>query len=336
MREARHEIMTRMWGALFISGGVIVLIVLLLAGMIAFGGGDAPPPLASISRPFHDVDFRDLPAIDTTPARRGTPIAFRVYRGTSGEPGREGVVIAIHGSSATSTSLHPLAKAISAAGWTVYVPDIRGHGATGRRGDIDDAGQLDDDLADLVALIRTRHKTARLVLLGFSSGGGFALHAAATPLGREFERVILISPMLGYRAPTARPGAEAWAKAFLPRIVALSILGRLGIHRFDNLPTLAFAIEPENAKILTSTYSFRLMTAFGTNDYAADLRKASAPVSVIVGGADELFFAERYTETVKAVRPDASVAIVPGVGHITMTLDARALAAIVATLREAD
>ncbi len=324
-----------MLGALLISGSIIVLIIALLAGMIAFGGGDAPPPLSSIGSPFRAVDFSDLPATDAAPARRGTPIAFRVYRQTSAEPGREGVVIAIHGSSATGTSLHPLAKAISAAGWTVYVPDIRGHGATGRRGDIDYAGQLNDDLADLVALVRARHKTAHLVLLGFSSGGGFALHAAATALGREFERVILISPMLGYRAPTARPGADAWAKAFVPRIVALTILGRLGIHRFDDLPTLAFAVEPENAKILTSTYSFRLMMAFGTADYAADLRKASAPVSVLVGGADELFFAERYSATVKAIRPDASVAIVPGLGHIAMTIDARALAAIVATIREA-
>ncbi len=269
--------MPRMLSALLIGGGGVILIVALLAGMIAFGGGDAPLPLASISRPFQKVDFRDLPALETTPARRGTPIAFRIYRAAASESGSERVVVAIHGSSATGTSLHPLAKAISAAGWTVYVPDIRGHGATGRRGDIDYAGQLDDDLAVLVALIRARHRMARLVLVGFSSGGGFALHAAATPLGREFERVVLIAPMLGPRAPTARPGAGAWAKVFLPRIVALTILGRLGIHRFDHLPTLAFAVEPENAKMLTAKYSFRLMTAFGTADYASDLRGASAP-----------------------------------------------------------
>jgi alpha-beta hydrolase superfamily lysophospholipase len=38
---------------------------------------------------------------------------------------------------------------VRAAGITTYVPDIRGHGGSGRRGDIDYIGQLDDDLADL-------------------------------------------------------------------------------------------------------------------------------------------------------------------------------------------
>jgi alpha-beta hydrolase superfamily lysophospholipase len=321
-----------MLGVLFVAGGIVVLAVALLAGMIAFGGGDAPPPLSSISSPFRDVDFRDLPAVETAPARRGTPIAFRVYHARTAGAGPDRVVVAIHGSSATGTSLHPLAKAISAAGWNVYVPDIRGHGATGRRGDIEYAGQLDDDLADLVALIRARHNGARLVLLGFSSGGGFALHAAATPLGRQFERVVLLAPMLGPRAPTARPGPNAWAKAFLPRIVALAILDRFGIHRFDHLPTLAFAIDPENAGMLTGSYSFRLMMGFGTTGYAADLRNAPAPIAVLVGGADELFIAERYGETGSAARPDASITIVPGLGHIEMTTDPRAVPAILAAI----
>ena len=85
-------------------------------------------------------------------------------------------VIAIHGSSSQSASIHPLGKALSAAGIPVYAPDIRGHGATGIRGDIDYAGELDDDIADFVAAVRAQHPNAKLVLMGFSSGGGYALH----------------------------------------------------------------------------------------------------------------------------------------------------------------
>ena len=39
---------------------------------------------------------------------------------------------------------------MSAEGIPVYAPDIRGHGQTGVRGDIDYAGQLDDDMADFI------------------------------------------------------------------------------------------------------------------------------------------------------------------------------------------
>jgi len=216
---------------------------------------------------------------------------------------------------------------------TVYAPDIRGHGDSGRRGDIDDASQLDDDLADLVAAVKAKQPNARLTLLGFSSGGGFALRIGATPLGAAFERVVLISPMLGPRAPTTRPDAGGWVKPFIPRIIGLLLLNRLGIHGFDYLPALAFAIAPENAARLTGAYSFRLMRAFGTNDYEADLRNARAPLALLAGSRDEAFVAELYAPTVHAARAEVPVTIVPDLGHIGMTTDPRAAPAIVAAIR---
>jgi len=69
----------------------------------------------------------------------------------------------------SSTSLHPLGKAIASSGISVYAPDIRGHGKTGRKGDIDYAQQLDDDLEDLVT--KTMQPSSRLVLAGFPGGG---------------------------------------------------------------------------------------------------------------------------------------------------------------------
>lgn len=50
----------------------------------------------------------------------------------------------------------PARKALCSEGFVVYAPDIRGHGNTGQRGDIDYSGQLDDDFADLVAAVYTR------------------------------------------------------------------------------------------------------------------------------------------------------------------------------------
>jgi alpha-beta hydrolase superfamily lysophospholipase len=315
--------------------GVVMLAALaILAAMIGFGTAVPPPALASISDPFRKVDFSDLPPLQEAPARKGTAIAFRTYLTETAAPGPDRVAIAIHGSSATSASLHPLAKALRAEGVGVYAPDIRGHGKTGHRGDIDYAGQLDDDLADLVGVVRARHPGARIVLLGFSSGGGFALHAAAA-LGEAFDRTVLLSPMLGRRSPTVPGSVYAWARPFVPRIIGLSILDRLGVHAFEHLPVLAFAIPPGNPAGLTGAYSFRLTRAFATRDYAADLRRAPRPVAVIVGEKDQLFTAALFEPTVHAVRPDVPVTVIPDLNHIEITTGPRAVPAILAAVRGA-
>jgi pimeloyl-ACP methyl ester carboxylesterase len=309
----------------------LLVVIAVLGGMIAFGTGKAPPPMASISNPFNQVDYSDLPRVTWIKARDGVSLATRVWTtGLAADVSR--VVIAIHGSSAMGASMHTLAKALYDAKTTVYAPDIRGHGDSSRRSDIDYATQLDDDLADLVAEIHAAYPKATLTLLGFSSGGGYALHAAALPLGKQFERTVLISPMLGARAPTVRSGLKEWVTPFIPRIIGLVILGKFGIHAFDNLTTLTFGIAPENAERLTGAYSFRLMQGFGTLDYAADLRNARCPITVLVGGADELFMADRFEPTIHAVRPDAPVTIVPDLGHIPMILDPRSLSAIGAAI----
>src|SRR5262249_18403134 len=212
-------------------GGVIATTAAILAGMITFGTASPPPTLASMTDPFEGVDYGDLPPLEIASVRRGSPIAFRRWQPAGNA---DLVVILIHGSAMSSTYLHPLGKAICSRGIPVYAPDIRGHGKTGRKGDIDYAGQLDDDLEDFVSMVKAREPNAQLVLAGFSAGGSFALHAAALPIGRSIARLVLISPQLGLRAPTAK--SRAWAKPFIPRITALLILDRIGLHAFDYLP----------------------------------------------------------------------------------------------------
>jgi alpha-beta hydrolase superfamily lysophospholipase len=317
---------------LTVIAATVGLVTATLAGLIGFGTANPPAPLASVSAPFAKVDFSDLPAPETIPARSGGAIAFRQWTVQSTNA-PERFVISIHGSSASSASLHPLGKALAAQGLPVYAPDIRGHGATGKRGDIDYASQLDSDLEDFIQAIKARHPGKPLVLTGFSAGGGFALHVAGSRLGKEFERVVLMSPYLGPFAPTVRTGGDKWAAPFIPRIIGLLALNRLGIHAFDDLPVLAFAINPDRASVLTATYSFRLMRAFGTGDYVADFKNAAVPMLVLVGEKDELFDAGRFAPAVHAIRPDVPVTVVPDVNHIEMTTDPRAIPAIAAALR---
>lgn len=321
-----------MW--LVVLGAIVLIPVTVVTAMIAFGTSAAPQPMPSISAPFRSEDFSDVPTPIRIIARDGTPLSAHVYDATPvpGEPER--VAITIHGATAMGASMHKLAKALREAGVTVYAPDIRGHGHSGRRGDINYATQLDDDLADLVAAVRTKHPTAALILVGLSAGGGYALHAAATPLGATFDRAILLSPMLGPRAPTARGRlGNAWARPYLPRIIGLSILDRFGIHAFDKLPAIAFGVAPKDAARLTGIYSFRLLGAFGTRDYAADFRNAKCPIAVLVGAADEVFIAERFAPTVHAERAEIPVTVLPGIGHIAMITDTRGFSAILAAVK---
>jgi alpha-beta hydrolase superfamily lysophospholipase len=312
---------------------LVAAIVAALAGMLAFGTGEQPVLLASLGAPFRRVDFSDLPQPQKLQTSHGSPIAFRVWP-TNPAPNADLVVIAIHGSSSLSASLHALGKALSADGIPVYAPDVRGHGDTGTRGDIDYTGELDDDMADFVAAVRAKQPNAKLVLIGFSSGGGYALHVAATPLGKMFVRTVMLSPMLGPFAPTYNQD-QKYARPFIPRILALLILNGAGIHAFDHLTTLLLAIDPARGDILVGHYSWLLMRGFGTHDYTADVRNAQTPLAVVVGEKDELFYADKFAPTLDAVKPGIPVTIVPGLSHTALTTDPSAVPAITAAVRGA-
>ena len=183
--------------------------------------------------------------------------------------------IVIHGSSGSSGgAIHALSGALAARGVETLAVDIRGHGTSGTRGDIGYLGQLEDDLADLVALFADP-PSAPLTLVGHSSGGGFALRVAGSPIQNLFARTVLLAPYLGYDAPTTRPNSGGWANADIPRIVGLLAFG-LGISCCEDLPVLAFAVPPNSAKNLVATYSDRLMRNFARQrDFRRDLAAAN-------------------------------------------------------------
>jgi len=310
--------------ALILAVLVLVVVVGGLAGRLAFGTRPPPQPLASISEPFKHIDFRDLPAVATYPARDGAALAYRVYDGSP-----DVVVVLIHGSAGSGSSMHALAKALRADGATIYAPDMRGHGASGPRGDVAYLGQLDDDLDDFMQLVRSRHPHATITLAGFSAGGGFTLRIAGGSHGTLFDRYLLISPALCPNAPTCRPGGDAWVSIFMPRIIALRILRLLGVHWFEGLPVVAFAVQPGMENRLTATYSARLAMSFRSHeDFLGDLRRASKPMAILVGGADELFYADQFGPLVHSVRPDIPVQVLAGLGHIDMITAPAALDAV--------
>ena len=104
---------------------VVCLPLVAIALALAFGGPVRPTAMSSINDPFKSVDFSDLPPVATFQADDGKALAYRVYH-PSAVP--LGSVTLIHGSSASSNSMHPMAKALAAAGYKVFALDVRGHG----------------------------------------------------------------------------------------------------------------------------------------------------------------------------------------------------------------
>jgi non-heme chloroperoxidase len=303
--------------------GIIVIILGGVAAAIKYSSPASPPTLELISAPFRVIDYSKLPPLSHYTARDGAKLAYRSY--IASQPKK--TVVLIHGSSAGSTSMHALAEYLQGQSITVYVPDMRGHGESGNKGDIAYIGQLEDDLEDFVNDVLKDKKN--ITLVGFSAGGGFALRVAGSDRQNLFERYLLLAPFIRYDAPTTKPDNNRWAEASVPRIIGISVLGPLGEKWFGHLPVLAFAIDPKSAQYQTATYSYRLWSNFGPHyNYKGDMKKAQKPIAVLVGKDDELFYPQKYLPIFAASQPHAEITIVPDIGHITLISDKAGLRAI--------
>jgi alpha-beta hydrolase superfamily lysophospholipase len=320
--------------ATIVSGGFKILLLglafiglaaLVLAGMIATPIR-RPPELASISATAGAVDRSNMPGLERFHARDGTELAYRHYPARAPASGQ--IAVVIHGSSGSSVGVHALARGLAERGVETYAPDIRGHGGSGTRGDIVYLGQLEDDMSDFVGEIRKTSPTAPLTLLGHSSGGGFALRVAGSPIQNLFVRTVLLAPYLGYDAPTNQPNGGGWASADVPRILGLLALRKIGVDCCEALPTLAFAVPPNSANILVSVYSDRLMRNFATRGYRLDFAAATKPLTIISGTDDELMLAGKYAEVVRGMTPPVEVELIDGVNHMGVVSDPRAISVV--------
>lgn len=307
------------WAAL------LATLVVAVGAAVWLGGPGTPQAQGTISKAFSAADYGGMPGMKRFAARDGALLAYRHYD-PAGSAGK-GTVVLVHGSSATSESMHPLAVALAGAGYAVEALDIRGHGASGRKGSISYVGQLEDDVADFLNEARP---AAPRTLLGFSSGGGFVLRYASGPEGKSFDRYVLLSPFLHQDAPTQREDSGGWVSVGVPRLIALQLLTSLGVTRFNDLPVLRFAIEPSLANLLTPSYDFRLEQNFRPrHDYQRDIRSAMQPFVVIAGKNDEAFFADRFAAVFAPAPGLRGVRLVPEVDHAGLVLQAEALQQIV-------
>jgi alpha-beta hydrolase superfamily lysophospholipase len=223
--------------------------------------------------------------------------------------------------------MHPMAKAFAKAGYVVYALDIRGHGDSGRKGHISYIGQLEDDLASFVEAVSLPRPAT---LAGFSSGGGFVLRVAGSARQDLFQHYLLLSPFLSQDAPTFRPASGGWVSIGIPRIIGIALLNAAGIRAFNDLPVTSFALSEEAKPFLTPQYSYALASNFRPErDYKANMRAVRRPCAVIAGADDEIFYSDRFEGVIRSLGMDWPVTLLPGIGHIQLTLEPRALAAAV-------
>lgn len=310
------------WGLCAVGVVALVLTALIATPL------QRPPELRSVSDSVKGIDFSRQVPLEQFQARDGTWIGYRHYAPKGPATGRSAIFI--HGSSGSSGTINfVLTAELAAHGVETWALDMRGHGASGTRGDIGYVGQLEDDLVDFVAHVRKSAPDLPLTLIGHSAGAGFSLRVAATPIMQDmFVRTVLLAPYLGYDAPTNRPHAGGWANADLPRFFALAGLRKLGIDCCAQLPVLAFAVPANSERILTATYSDRLMRNFATHGYRLDLPLVTHPMTIFGGAEDEMMISDKYAEAVQAIKPSVDVKLIEGVNHMGMVTNPKAVNAI--------
>lgn len=303
----------------------LALMFVVLAAAIALGGPGTPAPMASINNPFRTVDFSALPEVQRYAAADGETLAYRRYAAAAAAP--RGSVVLIHGSSAAGNSMHPLARSFATAGYEAYALDMRGHGASGTRGRIGYIGQLEDDVAAFMHAVAPARPA---VLVGFSAGGGFALRFAGSPRRDIFQAYLLLSPFLGQNAPNFRPSGGGWVSVGIPRIVALVSLNAVGVRVFNDLPVTRFALNEQAKAFLTPEYSYSLAMNFRPrHDYEGDIRAAPGRVAVLAGTDDEAFRTDQLEGVFRALGKQWPVTLLPGLGHVGLTLDPAGIAAAI-------
>ncbi len=309
--------------------GLVAFYAVAFVGMglvVAVTPPKTPPLIAAIDKADSRIGAfaRDLPAYSFYTARDGQKLAYRCYPGLPGH----GVVVAIHGSSGTAIAMHGIARTLQARGFSVYAVDLRGHGLSGPLGDARYLGQPADDLRDLLPVIAARNPGEKRLLLGHSLGASFVLRVAGDTHAADFDAYLALSPFMGAGTVMDRPHEGGWTSVSLPRIVIASILDTWRLPVFDHVRVIAFAV-PENAPGHRPRFYTQalLMSLSLPRDWKAALKRIHAPAQVMIGANDELFYADRYATTITAINPEIAVTTVPGVGHMDMVYDPRALTA---------
>ncbi len=146
-----------------------------------------------------------------TSTQDGYTLAYNIYKNKPGSP----AVILLHMLRRTRNDWDSVAKWLQKSGYTVIVPDLRGHGqSTGNWEQFtpDDFNKMTFDVAAMKSVLENEGADVKkLAIIGASIGANVALNYAASD--KDVKTVILLSPGLEYRGVTV--ANTRYSKPFL-------------------------------------------------------------------------------------------------------------------------
>lgn len=209
----------------------------------------------------------------------------------------------------------------------VYTPDIRGHGDSGGpRGDAPSPNQVWADITTYIKHIRNEYPYVPLFLGGHSSGAGLIINYASQPDHEIVNGYLFLSPQLGFRSQTDRPGLSApFAKVDTSAFIAYAMSGGTE-HGQDyavqfNYPSEILAGDAGLVDAITVNMSVAL-TPSAPHDQFATLDR---PFGLWIGSEDELFLPEKvlgFADLAVSVRANSQASSIPGVKHLSILVRA--------------
>jgi alpha-beta hydrolase superfamily lysophospholipase len=248
-------------------------------------------------------------------------------------------VVLIHGVMSSARLMATLASRLrEEAGAEVLALDLRGHGASdGAPGDVAYVGQYEDDVADVVDAIKQVKPQQRIVLAGYSMGGGITLRYADRKHLPPVDGYLLLAPHIGQSSPTTRTDpvdaatvAASPMQVHVSRTIGLAMLDTLGLRWWSDKPTLFFNVA---ADAPLSRYSFRAMVGTTPANHRAALEADAQPLLAIVGSKDESFHVDRFPDVIR-LHQNGTLHVVEGPTHFTLLYNKPAAAVAGAWIRE--
>jgi proline iminopeptidase len=241
--------------------------------------------------------------------RDKTPLFYRFIQGHH----RDALVVLLHGSSYHGAYLAPLGIKLHEFA-DICIPDIRGHGKSGKLGTCSYIGQLEDDLSDLISYLKKHHSYKKVILVGHSSGGGLAIRFGAGKYSAMADSLILLTPAI-ITAPTMRtPGARTWAKVDRIKIMELVALNAIGISRFNTAQVVKFnkpADQCDGSEILS--YDYNLAVSLHPRiPFQKDIATTVQKTTLFVGDSDEINNPHAFQD----IFPKQIIHHLEGTGHL--------------------
>lgn len=259
-------------------------------------------------------------------ASDGIALAYRKYVPES----PRAVVLFYHGGGAHSAAGYQfLGNGLqSKSDSVVYMPDIRGHGASdGPRGDAPNPKQVWDDITILIQFIRAEYPQLPLFIGGHSSGAGLILNYVSQPDHELSDGYLLLSPQLGQQAQIDRPMLAAPFATVDGSAFAAYFMSGGTQHGHDyavkfNYPAEVLKADPGLVASITVNMSVALIPSAPHQQFAL----LDRPFGMWIGNDDELFVPEKVLAfadlTSTAVRAESDAISVPNAKHLSILVNA--------------